>query len=231
MANKRKIGIHSDKNFVGSFTRYVFASEILQCDTWGDVNELTKKYDRQDLMEVFLCEFKMFNYILLIEQALCDLLDVLYTKQVIDHDRLYHFLVGQLKRYRSIKENKIAIALLDKQTSGNRENLCSPHILLYVCGLSFGHFITIIRDFVSDIKSKEDLVEKLDKFNDDRTDFIHNLLSSRNNSFVQIRKGLAEAAKLKSLIEDLLHRERPPLLNVSVKIKKFQGSFDHKHSN
>lgn len=229
MANKRKIGMHSDKNFVDKFTRFVFASEILQCDTWEDINKLTKEYDRQDLMDVFLCEFKMFNYILLIEQALCDLLDVLYTKKAIDNDKLYHFLVYQVKKYRSIKEDEAAMALLDKQIAGNRENLCSPHILLYVCGLSFGNFIAIVRDFVSDINGKERLVEKLDKFNDYRTDFIHNLLSSRNNAFVQIKMGLEEAAGLRSFIEDLLDRERPQLSNLSVKIKKFQGSFGNNY--
>jgi len=203
MANKRPIGDHSDEKFGDGFSRYCIASLIIESKSWDDLivklKEINLKTNYQNLLYQ---EFKFYNCILIVEQKLCNLLEKLdLAKNPKEIKGIKTYLTEKLKRYRAIKNIEDAKAILDKEAENDDSDLLVPHILFYVCGLSLGDLIYLMREMTDDFVGRKKILDKLQEFNDYRTDIIHNLLSSRINIKNQIENGIELGIELEKLLD------------------------------
>ncbi len=203
MVNKQPIGNHSDKYFNYGITRYAIAESIIENESWNDlVRDLKENYNYDDKEKWLYKEFKFYNCILIIEYRLCTLCNLLEKLNKIKNKKNFKkYLIRKIKHYRGIKNHEKAKKILYKEVSN--DDFFTPHILLYVCGISLGEFIHIIENMINDFLNKNELLKKLREFNNCRTNIVHHLLSSRLDMSQEIENGIKTYHKLNNLINNI----------------------------
>ncbi|MFA5729620.1 MAG: hypothetical protein WC938_00095 [Candidatus Paceibacterota bacterium] len=196
MSNKRPIEQHSDDGFIQGFEKYFLIDTILKSNSWDElvsnIEKLKVKFPWESLL---FKEFKFYNLLKKVEQNISDLLiTFLIENNFINksHEDIKKYLFDRIKQYRkdgAISEamNEIEEKLKEcKDENCKLKRLLNPDCLFYISGRYLGDLIYIIREYTNDFEDKTELLEKLNNFNDARTDIIHNSLTSRGEGLSEI---------------------------------------------
>jgi len=134
---KKIIKQHSDSNWIKSFGRYVLIDDILDSDSWADLEERLKKISSKDcpaIMKRTFNEFKFYNCILGIEYAVTDLLNSFLIKEnkIKDWNVLKNKFLEKTKR--NIKNTKEEVEeIIKTQINGKIERLLTPPCDVILC--------------------------------------------------------------------------------------------------
>lgn len=198
MANKRSIEAYSDTGFVSGFGRYFIATQLMGCGSWDEIlNELDKE-PFVKMKDQLLNELRLHNGIMVIEHTLISFIERNTDERKADS--LKRYLLDCLKRYRDLDSLKEAELVLTKESGEDDLNI-SPHILLYVCGLSLGNLTHIVRDFCINVEHKQKILEDLNRLNESRTILVHGISSGRVEAEKKIALGVEDVARLENYLE------------------------------
>lgn len=213
MVNKRLIEEHSDRAFIRGFRRCVLIDFILESFSWEDFRENIKKLNsHKDSEELLFNEFKFYNLVKKVEQSLADVFMFYLIKNdflKVSLEDLKKYLFNNIKRYRKDGDVLAAINEIEQKISECGEEkekfarLLNPDTLFYVSGMWLGSLIFIIREFTEEFDDKQDLLSKLNLFNDYRTDIFHNTLTSRGDGLGEkIEKGLIVGQEILGIVDN-----------------------------
>jgi hypothetical protein len=215
MTNRNQIKSHDDCYSATGFKRYLLVGDVLQSNSWKDLEERLSVKKNTDSIQSLFGEFKFLNYVTCIEHILCCFLALLNEKgKLVNREGVFKMIIDCVKRYRDLDiEN--AENLINEEIEDNLNRLINPHVVFYIAGMGLGNLINVLRNHTQAFERKEELVQKLTLFNDCRSNLVHHLLSSRINLNDEINIGLSSAAALKDLLDNLFENVRkiyPPVI-------------------
>lgn len=212
MSNKRPIEQHSDNGFIQGFGKYFLIDTILKSNSWDELIANIKKikvgFPWEDLL---FKEFKFYNLVKKVEQNIADLLmTFLIENKLINKsaENIKKTLCDKIKGYRKDGAVDDAITEVEDKLKECKDDDCrlkrllNPDSLFYISGGWLGNLISIIREDTKYFENKDKLLEKLNTFNDIRTDVIHNSLTSRGEGLLKkIESGLVIGEEILEIID------------------------------
>ncbi|MBD3310964.1 MAG: hypothetical protein GF349_00515 [Candidatus Magasanikbacteria bacterium] len=202
----KNIPLHSDKNWLNGFTRYLAATEIIESNNWKEMfqnldNFFTQSNCPEKIKSNLFKEYRIINYIIIIEQKLCNLCLYCFQKKYFkENEKVKEYVIKKIKRHQRLEEEG-ARNILEMQIQEEDERIYTPDKLLYLSGFSLGTFIDMIKSQTKNFEEKNDIIKKLTTLNKNRGLFIHNSTTSREDTSKKINETLILAKKISSTLD------------------------------